>query len=252
MRGHGRSGHNRSRGGYHVARLAADLRELLLHIRQSLPQQETCTRFVPVGCSIGAAVVWTYVELFGEDSFAGYVFVDQAPLQDRSPFAGGWDERFAHKGCFDEDSMLAAQEAWVNRREEAQRGLVRECLGYWVDSEWEEGQGVGEEERRRDENFFTGVSSVCDGEWLARLIADHTRYDHREAIEGITRPVLVMAGRRSGCFTLEGMEETVRRVRKGDMGTAEMSVFESGHWLFYEEPERFNNELLEFVGKCTK
>jgi len=29
-------------------------------------------------------------------------------------------------------------------------------------------------------------------------------------------------------------------------------VFESGHWLFYEEPERFNRELLEFVERCTR
>ena len=87
---------------------------------------------------------------------------------------------------------------------------------------------------------------------MARLLADHTRYDHREACEGIAAPVLVMAGRRSGCFPLEGMEETVRRVKKGGNEDAEMVVFESGHWLFYEEPERFNRELLKFVERCTR
>jgi pimeloyl-ACP methyl ester carboxylesterase len=96
------------------------------------------------------------------------------------------------------------------------------------------------------------ISERCDGVWLARLLADHTRYDHREAIEGITRPVLVMAGRRSGCFPMEGMKETVERVRKGGKAEAEMVVFESGHWLFYEEPERFNQELLKFVERCTR
>jgi pimeloyl-ACP methyl ester carboxylesterase len=138
MRGHGRSGHNPSRGGFHVARLAADLRELLLHVSRLAPAGTTTkTKFVPVGCSIGAAVVWTYLELFGEagaDEFelAGFVFVDQAPLQDRSALGGGGGEGLAHRGCFDEASMLAAQRAWVYASAGAvtNGGLVRVCLGY--------------------------------------------------------------------------------------------------------------------------
>ncbi|KAK4135252.1 alpha/beta-hydrolase [Trichocladium antarcticum] len=252
MRGHGLS--SRTRGGYHVARLAADLRELLAHLRSSANSKTTPSptpcRFVPVGCSIGAAVLWTYVELFGEDpDLAGFVFVDQAPLQDRSLF-GAWDETRAHYGCFDEKRLLAAQEAWVSRPAETHRALVAECLGY----RFRPGAGdrVGEEEAGRDEEFFTRISAACDGVWLARLLADHTRYDHREAVEGITRPTLVMAGRRSGCFPLAGMAETVGRVRKGGSvmdRKAELSVFESGHWLFYEESERFNKELLEFMDR---
>jgi pimeloyl-ACP methyl ester carboxylesterase len=211
-----------------------------------------------VGCSIGAAVVWTFLELFGEeaaDEFerAGLVFVDQAPLQDRSAFGGGWGEGLAHRGCFDEASMLAAQRAWVDESAvaETHRGLVWEWLGYRFAPKEGEEEGLGAGRRERDEAFFVGISAACDGVWLARLLADHTRYDHREACEGITRPVLVMAGRRSGCFSLEGMEETVRRVKRGGNEDAEMVVFESGHWLFYEEPERFNEELLRFVARCT-
>jgi pimeloyl-ACP methyl ester carboxylesterase len=245
MRGHGRSSH--TRGGYHVARLAADLRELLTHLRST--SASPC-KFVPVGCSIGAAILWTYVELFGEDpDFEGFVFVDQAPLQDRSLF-DAWDENRAHYGCFDEKSMLAAQQAWVSHPAETHKGLVKECLGYRFRPVGSD--KVGEDEVRRDEEFFTGISAACDGVWLARLLADHTRYDHREAIEGITKPTLVMAGRRSGCFPLAGMAETVERIRKGGSGMdrkAEMLVFESGHWLFYEEPERFNKELLAFVNR---
>ncbi|KAH6624076.1 Alpha/Beta hydrolase protein [Chaetomium sp. MPI-SDFR-AT-0129] len=264
MRGHGRSGHNPSRGGFHVARLAADLRELLLHLRKSsaLPNGSPL-KVVPVGCSIGAAVVWTYLELFGETSLvadgvelAGYVFVDQAPLQDRAALGlgGTWDAGLAHRGCFDEETMLAAQRAWMAEdagvRKETHRGLVGECLGYRFAPNTSDSIGV--EEAERDEEFFTGISELCDGTWLARLLADHTRYDHREGCEGITKPVLVMAGKRSGCFSLEGMGETVKRAKSGGNEDAELMVFESGHWLFYEEPERFNKELLGFVERCTK
>ncbi|KAI1777393.1 alpha/beta-hydrolase [Hypoxylon cercidicola] len=247
MRGHGNSG--RPRGGYHVARLAADLRDLVAHLRAACPDVDVAV--VPVGCSIGAAVLWTYVELFGRADFAGVAFVDQAPLQDRSPF-GAWDAGRAHRGCYDEATTLAAQRAWIDDAAAAHRDLVRSCLGYR--HEPEPGDGVSDEQARRDEEFFTRISARCDGEWLARLLADHTRYDHREAVELITVPTLVMAGRRTGCFPLEGMRETVRRVEaaRPGLGLAKMSVFDSGHWLFYEEPERFNREIAEFVDSCSR
>lgn len=247
MRGHGASG--RSRGGYHVARLAADLRDVVEALRRGTARPSDL-RIVPVGCSIGAAVLWTYVELFGDGDFAGLAFADQAPLQDRSA-VDGWDATRSHRGCYDEATMLAAQRAWTETPDEAHRGLVGECLGYRFAPE--AGDGVGAEQAARDEAFFVGISRLCDGAWLARLLADHTRYDHREAIEGITRPTLVLAGRRTGCFPLEGMKETVRRVEKGSgrSDLARWSVYDSGHWMFYEEPEKFNKEIGDFVEECA-
>lgn len=252
MRGHGASG--RCRGGYHVARLAADLRDVLATVRASAPD----VRFVPVGCSIGAAVLWTYVELFGDADFAGFVFADQAPLQDRHPSLGAdgagdmlWDETRCHRGCYDEASMRAAQRAWAETPGEAHMGLARECLGYVFAPE--DKDGVSAEQREEDLAFFAGISALCDGVWLARLLADHTRYDHREAIEGITRPTLVVAGRRTACFPLEGIRESERRVERGSGkgGLARWSVYDSGHWMFYEEPERFNKEIGDFVEECV-
>ncbi|KAF5659945.1 non-heme chloroperoxidase [Fusarium heterosporum] len=240
MRGHGDS--DRTRGGYHVARLAADLAGLVTHLRETAPG----ISIVPVGCSIGAAVLWTYVELF-KNEFSGFVFVDQAPLQDRSAF-DGWDESKAHTGCFDEKSLLGAQHSWIHDSKAAHIDLAIGCLGYRHAPKKED--EISAEQQAKDESFFTEISARCDQSWLARLLADHTRYDHREAIETITVPTLVMAGRRSSCFPLEGMLETVKRVEKSRPGLAKSSVFESGHWLFYEEPEKFNREIVDFVNSC--
>ncbi|CAM1506570.1 Fc.00g062110.m01.CDS01 [Cosmosporella sp. VM-42] len=242
MRGHGKS--DRTCGGYHVARLAADLTSLVALLGRVAPG----VRIVPVGCSIGAAALWTYIELYGCNDFAGYVFVDQAPLQDRSSF-DSWDESKAHTGCYDETTMLAAQRSWMTDSQAAHLDLVKGCLGYRHAPRDED--GVSEEQAKKDEAFFTRISAACDQNWLARLLADHTRYDHREAIEKISVPTLVLAGRRSGCFPLEGMLESVRRVEKAQPGLASSTVYESGHWLFYEEPERFNKEIVEFVESCT-
>ncbi|ROT41719.1 alpha/beta-hydrolase [Sodiomyces alkalinus F11] len=246
MRGHGRS--SRTPGGYHVARLAADLRDLLAHIRR-----HTSAPIVPVGCSIGAAVLWTYVELFTASDFAGFIFVDQGPLQDRSVFGGGWDASRAHTGCYDEATLRAAQDFWTSDPPAAHRDLVAGCLGY------RQAPPAGEngppppspEQAAEDEAFFTRTSALCDSVWLARLMADHTRYDHREAIDMIDVPTLVMAGRRSGCFPLEGMLETARRLNAIRPGLAKEEVFESGHWLFYEEPDKFNAITAAFVEECS-
>lgn len=59
--------------GHHVARLAADLRDLLCAL-----ELEDVTL---VGASMGAAVIWSYFELFGSARVSKAVFVDQAPLQ---------------------------------------------------------------------------------------------------------------------------------------------------------------------------
>ncbi|KAI1141369.1 alpha/beta-hydrolase [Hypoxylon sp. FL0543] len=249
LRGHGNSA--RPRGGYHVARLASDLRQLIGYLNRACSELESGNQiqFVGVGCSLGAAVLWTYAELFGCGDFRGFAFVDQAPLQDRSPF-GDWDASRAHLTCYDEATMQAAQRAWIYDPAGTHADLVQSCLGYRYAPE-PETDDISDERWRSDEEFFTRISALCDHAWLAKLLADHTRYDHREAIEDISVPTLVMAGRRTGCFPLEGIKETVRRVETSRPGLARMSVFDSGHWLFYEEPERFNREIIEFVDSCT-
>ncbi|KAI0867251.1 Alpha/Beta hydrolase protein [Hypoxylon argillaceum] len=245
MRGHGESG--RTQGGYHVARLAADLRQIVAHLR-SLSRPDL--KIIPVGCSIGAAVLWTYVELFGCDDFTAFVFVDQAPLQDRSPF-GNWDLTRAHKGCFDEATTRSAQELWIQDSAAAHRNLVQSSLGYLHAPSADD--AVSEEQKEEDMRFFVGISALCDQEWLAKLISDHTRYDHREAAELIDRPTLVLYGKRSGCFTYEGVSETAVRVNRKCQGRKLSLVvqFDSGHWLFYEQPERFNLEIVEFINSCV-
>jgi len=66
-RGHG--GSEKPEHGYRVSRLAADVRELI----QSLGLND----MVLLGHSAGCAVIWSYVDLFGEDGLRGLIFFDQ-------------------------------------------------------------------------------------------------------------------------------------------------------------------------------
>lgn len=265
LRGHGASG--RPKGGYHVARLAVDLQNLIAHLREVFDaqsnNQSADLQIVAVGCSIGAAILWTYTELFTCSDFSGLVFVDQAPLQDalffRENDPDNWGPTEHHTGCYNETTLQAAQRAWMLPKPEIDatyKALVDECLGYRQQASVRSSI-VTTAQADKDLKFFSEISSQCDGKWLARLMADHTRYDHREAIESIDVPTLVMAGRLSGCFRVDGMLETARRIQasgREDMKwKVAVSIFEdSGHWLFYETPDRFNREILEFVGQWTK
>lgn len=70
LRGHGKSACNQP---CHLARLVMDVRELI--------EIENLTEIVAIGSSMGAAILWSYCELYGNDRIVKAVFVDQAPLQ---------------------------------------------------------------------------------------------------------------------------------------------------------------------------
>ncbi|CAL6420715.1 unnamed protein product [Bathycoccus prasinos] len=94
-----------AKGKFHIARLAKDVHDLI----QWLKKKQICTenqQFSFVGTSMGCAVIWSFVELFGESEVKNYTFVDQAPLQNvRSDWCLG------STGCFDEVSLKNLQSA---------------------------------------------------------------------------------------------------------------------------------------------
>lgn len=52
----------------------------------------------------GCAVIWSYIELFGQSLIKSCVFVDQAPLQNVSH-----DWKLGSKGCYDIASLTRMQ-----------------------------------------------------------------------------------------------------------------------------------------------
>ena len=98
LRFHGES--DKPGWGFHVHRLAADLHSLisgtwLADARPAL-----------LGASLGCAVIWSYVELYGDKAMSRFIFVDQAPTQ--------WifeDWKLGSKGIFDAASLSNIQKA---------------------------------------------------------------------------------------------------------------------------------------------
>ncbi len=236
LRGHGRS---KAECGFHVARLAADLRDLLMHLRVRMPE----TKPVVVGCSLGAAVVWTYCELYGSSDWSKLVFVDQAPLQNRS-FDGRWT--LGSFGCYDAQTLAREQALMIDDQRSWAEGLVASCLAYrHAPKDVVEGSGSDFE---RDTAFFVDITCRTDPLAMAELMADHTQIDHRKELPRcITCPVLVVAGSRSGCFPVAGTLETAALINATHPGLARTMVMDSGHWPFYEHPLEFDRMLIDFV-----
>jgi non-heme chloroperoxidase len=70
MRGHGDS--PKPSTGYRIARLAADLHDFILaHDLRDIALG---------GHSMGASIIWSYLEQFGADRIAKLIYIDQAPM----------------------------------------------------------------------------------------------------------------------------------------------------------------------------
>ena len=83
-----------------MSRLAADLHSLITSTWLAAAKPAL------LGTSLGCAVIWSYVELFGQEGLSKFIFVDQAPSQ--------WmfsDWNLGSKGIYDAASLARIQAA---------------------------------------------------------------------------------------------------------------------------------------------
>jgi pimeloyl-ACP methyl ester carboxylesterase len=211
---------------------------------------------------MGCAVLWSYAELFGGADgslpFQKMVWVDQSPLQNQAP---DWPAEYAHRGLTDTAALSAMQEQLASDPRAAYLDTVASCLAYRYDekfgklrfghlSERELKQKISE-----DNYFFAYIAGLGDPTWYGKLMADHTAGDWRAAIANFwAKPaapeVLVVASIRSGCFDPRGVLWPVMRLAGPDGKPGKVkgvTVDWGGHWCYWEEPERFDGMVLEFL-----
>ncbi|EFN51577.1 hypothetical protein CHLNCDRAFT_140070 [Chlorella variabilis] len=202
--------------GLRIARLAADLRDLLTE----LDLQDVTV----VGTSMGAAVIWCYIELFGEARLKQAVFVDQAPLQNTAP-----DWKWGSTGCYDLASLTRLQCKVEMDFPGFARDNGRFCTSLPLAAEVVR---VLEQETLR-----------ADPAALGQLMADHTTIDWRPLLPRIQIPCLNIVGRQSAVFPWYGSEAVGKLVPN-----AHTVFFEkANHWLYLEQPEAFNKLVADFV-----
>jgi len=216
LRGHGRS--DKPGHGYRVARLAADLRDLLtaLDLRDA----------TLLGWSLGCPVIWSYLELFGRDRIRDVVLVEQTPKQFQTA-----DWRKAHAQSFDQAStatMLMQMKADPARFDEQN---LTSCMHVPPPD--------------GEKAFMLAEMALSPVEARAAAMEDHTVHDWRDLLPRLDVPALVMVAKQDKVFPQGGPEWVGEH-----MPNARAVEFEnSSHMIFHDEPEKFVAAVSGFLGE---
>jgi non-heme chloroperoxidase len=221
MRGHGEA--EKTEHGYRVSRFAADLAGLLavLEVRDA----------VLMGHSMGCAVIWAYLDLYGPKGVAQLVLVDQAATQLIQPW---WSqaERLDF-GCTqtpDELFEFCASLAGPD----GERATREMFLGLFTPSF-----------PRAEAEAIVAEVLKMPRRHAASLMLDHATRDWRDVIGQIRLPTLVVGARQS-VFPAESQAWIAKRIPG-----ARLAIFEAdeggSHFMCMENPTRFNAVLRDFL-----
>ena len=223
MRGHGES--DKPASGYRISRLAADLRDVLI----ALDLRDVDL----LGHSMGCSVSWSYLELFGAERLSRLILVDEAAAVTGNP---SWPqgEREALNCLFPGPMDLAAQYHKVLTATDAE-ATADLLAGMFT-------EGVA----REDLLWVAGENLKLPRIHAANLVYHHVIIDWRDVIPTIRLPTLVVGGNAS-IFPAHTQEWIAEQIPG-----AECVIFaadEGGsHFMFYENPAKFNAVVEAFLG----
>ena len=222
MRGHGESA--KPDYGYRIQRLSADVHEFL--VAKGLKEVTLA------GHSMGCSVIWGYWELYGPDRLAKLVLIDQMP-------------------------MITGNPIWSDKEKEDAGAILDKNSLYDVTNALAGADGV-----KTTEGFITGMFtkqySRDEVKWVieqnlkmprpyaARLLYDHATNDWRDQIPRINIPTLVVGAKTSlvGWKSQQWIGSQIKGSR--------VEIFEESeggnHFMFMENPEKFNRIVKEFIG----
>lgn len=222
-RGQGES--DKPTSGYRIARLAVDLNDLILQL--------DLKNFVIIGHSMGCSVTWAYWNLFAElrKRIDKMVLVDQSSCMTVDP---SWSK--------EEATGLAASFA---------PGLSHKMAAGL------EGPGALPMITGLLQSMYTSAVSEEDVEYTvqqnlkmspdhaATLLINHASNDWRDVLPTITIPTLVIGAEKS-LFPSEGLRYIAEKIPG-----AELRIFseeeKGNHFMFWENPELFNDVVGKFL-----
>ena len=226
MRGHGES--PKPLHGYRVARLAGDLHDFLT--------QHDLHNVALGGHSMGASIIWSYLEQFDAERLAQLIFIDQAPLVTNGMGLTG--AALAAAGCsFTPTALYEIAQAIASNREATLKGLRSAFFSAAVSD--------------ADFAMAVGESLKVPADCAARLLIDHAAQDWRDVIQqvipSLQLPTLVFGGAWASIFPPQAAAWIAAQIPG-----AQLSIFsreEGGsHFMFWENPDKFNAVLRRFLG----
>lgn len=226
MRGHG--GSPKPASGYRIARLAKDLHEFI--------ESRDLNDIALAGHSMGASIIWSYLEQFGADRIAKLIFIDQAPMVMNG--AGLEGLALKQSGAVLTPETLYATAAGLAS---AQAAVLDGLRGLFFSSAISD----------VDVAFNKAESMKLPGEYAARLLVDHCTQDWRDFLEHVAPtfdvPVLVVGGGLATIFPPDAAEWIASKIPGSKLVV--FSPEERGsHFMFLENPTKFNAVVRDFLG----
>lgn len=221
FRGHGESG--KPAYGYRVARLAEDVRDLII----DLDVDEVDV----LGWSMGASVLWSYIDRYGGAGIRRAVFVDQPAAVVAAPWLSE-TERVQTGAILDPAALYDLA------------GAIREDASGEVTRTFVRGM-FGREPDPALWDFIRDELRTFPPQHASTLLVDHASQDWRDLLPRILVPSLVI-----GCVGSHVSPASQRYVADR-IPDARLHVFDDGiarsHFPFLEDPEGFNAVVEEFL-----
>jgi pimeloyl-ACP methyl ester carboxylesterase len=206
LRCHGAS--DKPEHGQRMSRLGQDLRELM----ELLDLHDVSL----VAHSMGVSVSLAMMAVSGLNRIGRFVAIDQSPK-----IVNDEDWRWGLRGV-----------TWEN---------VYDCVHFRV--EW--GGDPDLEPPMPEGSAMSWTWQVFEHDLVKKLLLDHFVADWRDVLSRISVPTLIVTGRLTPFYDLEGMEWAAGEVPDGSI-----TVFEhSGHSPHVSEAPEFNRQLLDFVAQ---
>jgi non-heme chloroperoxidase len=221
MRGTGES--EKQEKGYRLSRYAKDVHELLV--------EKELDNVNLIGWSLGASVIYSYIDQYGNNLLKSCVLIEQTPkcLNDSE-----WHLGLGH-GTFDANQMAL--------RENAIRTNDKSYIEELCQSIFFQKQENIEELKLR--NWAKNDAEKMPSDFALKLVKDHWKQDWREVLGLIDRPTLIVYGGKSKFFHAQ-----IGNYLKGSIIDAELKqIKNSGHAPFIENPDVFNKVLTDFLNK---
>jgi len=210
--------------GLKISRLSKDLYELLTELELN--------DVALLGHSMGSAVIWCYIDLFGTEHLSKIILVDQPPFPTSDPH---WTQQELE----DSGAVTTAQKVFDTvaalRSKEAEQ-VTREVIDGYVTKQ-------ATSEMRE---WMVQCNLKMPRDFAGTLMYNLCHTDWRDFIPRISLPTLIISGRASAMPWKS--QEWIHRQIKG----SQFEVFEESeggqHFMFIENPEKFNRLVMEYLG----
>lgn len=214
LRGHGIS--DRVDYGLNLERFALDLRELIDYLGLE--------NIILVGWSMGASVIFEYINIFGIEKLSKICIIDKSPktINDKTWNLGLYHGRYTIEDALRDLGVI--KNNWM----EFVQIFINTMAPYFTEKQMEIAM----------DKMESNSPHVMHSMWKSLI-----EKDYRFALDKISIPTLIVFGEKSTLYSIEVGEYLHQKI-----GNSKLEIFKDcTHLLVLENPVKFNRVLEDFI-----